>query len=94
MTVVLASRGYPASSESGTPINGVAEAGRRRDVAVFHAGTAVDGGQLVSAGGRVLAVTARGADGDAAKVAAYDAAAQIAFDGMQLRTDIGSDSQG
>ena len=94
VTVVLASRGYPASSESGTPINGVAEAGRRRDVAVFHAGTAVDGGQLVSAGGRVLAVTARGADGDAAKVAAYDAAAQIAFDGMQLRTDIGSDSQG
>jgi phosphoribosylamine--glycine ligase len=94
VTVILASRGYPASSESGTPINGVAEAGRHRDVAVFHAGTAVDGGQLVTAGGRVLAVTARGADGDAAKVAAYDAAAQIAFDGMQLRTDIGSDSQG
>ena len=92
--VVLASRGYPASSESGTSINGVAEAGRHRDVAVFHAGTAVDGGQLVTAGGRVLAVTARGADGEAAKAAAYEAAAQIAFDGMQLRTDIGSDSQG
>ena len=94
VTVVLASRGYPASSESGTAINGVAEAGRHRDVAVFHAGTAVDGGQLVTAGGRVLAVTARGADGEAAKAAAYDAAAQISFDGMQLRTDIGSDSQG
>ena len=94
VTVVLASRGYPASSESGTSINGVAEAGRHRDVAVFHAGTAIDGGQLVTAGGRVLAVTARGADGEAAKAAAYEAAAQIAFDGMQLRTDIGSDSQG
>ena len=94
VTVVLASRGYPASSESGTPISGVAEAGRQRDVAVFHAGTAIGGGQLVTAGGRVLAVTARGADGDAAKVAAYEAAAQIAFDGMQLRADIGSDSQG
>ena len=94
VTVVLASRGYPASSESGTSINGVAEAGRHRDVAVFHAGTAIDGGQLVTAGGRVLAVTARGADGEAAKAAAYEAAAQIAFDGMQLRADIGSDSQG
>jgi phosphoribosylamine--glycine ligase len=94
VTVILASRGYPASSESGTPINGVAEAGRLRDTAVFHAGTALEGGQLVTAGGRVLAVTARGADGDAAKAAAYEAASKIAFDGMQLRRDIGSDSQG
>ena len=94
VTVILASRGYPASSESGTPIMGVAEAGRLRDTAVFHAGTALEGGQLVTAGGRVLAVTARGADGDAARIAAYDAASKIAFDGMQLRSDIGSDSQG
>ena len=94
VTVILASRGYPASSESGTPIMGVAEAGRLRDAAVFHAGTALDGGQLVTAGGRVLAVTARGGDGAAAQAAAYEAASKIAFDGMQLRTDIGSDSQG
>ena len=94
VTVVLASRGYPASSESGTPINGVSEAGSQRDVAVFHAGTAIEGGRLVTAGGRVLAVTARGSDGAGAQAAAYAAAAKIAFDGMQLRRDIGSDAQG
>ena len=94
VTVVLASRGYPASSESDTPINGVSEAGSQRDVAVFHAGTAIVDGRLVTAGGRVLAVTARGADGAAAQAAAYAAAAKIAFDGMQLRRDIGSASQG
>ncbi len=94
VAVVLASRGYPASSESGTPINGVSEAGSQRDVAVFHAGTAIEDGRLVTAGGRVLAVTARGADGAAAQGAAYAAAAKIAFDGMQLRRDIGSDAQG
>ena len=94
VAVVLASRGYPASSESGTPINGVSEAGSQRDVAVFHAGTAIVDGRLVTAGGRVLAVTARGADGAAAQAAAYAAAAKIAFDGMQLRRDIGSDAQG
>jgi phosphoribosylamine--glycine ligase len=94
VAVVLASRGYPASSESGTPINGVSEAGSQRDVAVFHAGTAIMDGRLVTAGGRVLAVTARGADGAAAQAAAYAAAAKIAFDGMQLRRDIGSDAQG
>ncbi|MGI9116199.1 MAG: phosphoribosylamine--glycine ligase [Gaiellales bacterium] len=94
VTVVLASRGYPASSESGVPIGGVAEAGNQRDVAVFHAGTALADGRLVTAGGRVLAVTARGADRDAAIAAAYAAADGIAFDGMQVRRDIGSDAQG
>ena len=94
VAVVLASRGYPASSESGTPTTGVSEAGSQRDVAVFHAGTAIEDGRLVTAGGRVLAVTARGADGAAAQAAAYAAAAKIAFDGMQLRRDIGSDAQG
>lgn len=94
VTVVLASRGYPASSESGVPISGIMEAATGRDVAVFHAGTAVSGEQLVTAGGRVLAVTARGADRDAAISAAYAAADRIAFDGMQRRGDIGSDAQG
>jgi len=94
VTVVLASRGYPASSESGVPITGVPEAGTERDAVVFHAGTAVQGDQLVTAGGRVLAVTARGADRDAAIAAAYAAANRIRFDGLQRRADIGSDSQG
>ena len=94
VTVVLASRGYPASSESGVPISGVAEAGNQRDTMVFHAGTALADGRLVTAGGRVLAVTARGADRDAAIAAAYAAADGIAFDGMQVRRDIGSDAQG
>lgn len=94
VSVVLASRGYPASSEAGVPITGVPEAGTERDAIVFHAGTAVQDGRLVTAGGRVLAVTARGADRDAAIRAAYAAADRIAFDGMQLRRDIGSDAQG
>jgi phosphoribosylamine--glycine ligase len=94
VTVVLASRGYPVSSESGVPILGVPEAGAERDAIVFHAGTAVQGGALVTAGGRVLAVTARGADREAAIAAAYAAADRIRFDGLQRRADIGSDSQG
>ena len=94
VTVVLASRGYPASSESGVPILGVPEAGAERDAIVFHAGTAVQDGALVTAGGRVLAVTARGADREAAIAAAYAAADRIRFDGLQRRGDIGSDSQG
>lgn len=94
VAVVLASWGYPASSESGVPIDGVSEAGAVRDAAVFHAGTATRDGRLVTAGGRVLAVVARGADADAARAAAYDAAGRIRFDGMQRRDDIGSDSQG
>ena len=94
VTVILASGGYPASSESGVPIHGVVEAGNLRETMVFHAGTAVVESQLVTAGGRVLAVTARGADRDAAIAAAYQAADRISFDRMQLRRDIGSDSQG
>ena len=94
VTVILASGGYPASSESGVPIHGVVEAGNLRETMVFHAGTAVAESQLVTAGGRVLAVTARGADRDAAIAAAYQAADRISFDRMQLRRDIGSDSQG
>jgi len=94
VAIVLASRGYPASSESGVPISGLAETSTLRDVALFHAGTAISGGQVVTAGGRVLAVTARGADADAAQAAAYAAADRISFDGMQRRGDIGSDSRG
>jgi phosphoribosylamine---glycine ligase len=87
VTVVLASRGYPESSSKGDVITGV-EAAQRAGAEVFHAGTAERDGQLVTAGGRVLAVTALG-DGPAeARERAYDAARQIDFDGRQLRGDI------
>ena len=65
-----------------------------RDTAVFQAGTAIAHGKVVTAGGRVLAVVARGADADGARAAAYAAANKVSFDGMQRRDDIGSDSQG
>ncbi len=94
VAVVLASRGYPASSESGVPIDGLDELAAVRDAAVFHAGTAIAGGRIVTAGGRVLAVVARGADADAAIRSAYAAADRIGFDGLQRRSDIGSDSRG
>ena len=87
--VVLASRGYPDSSESGRPIIGVEEAGRLPDVGVCHAGTALQEGILVTAGGRVLTVTGRGRDFAGAIARAYDGVARIQFDGMQCRRDIG-----
>jgi phosphoribosylamine--glycine ligase len=84
--VVLASRGYPVSSSSGDAISGLdaLPAG----VEVFHAGTAERGPEIVTAGGRVLGVTALGDDRAAARAAAYAAADMIAFEGAQLRRDI------
>lgn len=87
--VVLASRGYPESSESGQPIHGIAEAQAIPGVEVFHAGTALRGGQLVTAGGRVLTVVGRGPDFSDAISRAYAGALKIRFDGMQFRRDIG-----
>jgi phosphoribosylamine--glycine ligase len=87
--VVLASRGYPASPESGRAIAGVDAAGSRTDVIVFHAGTRVDGQQLVTAGGRVLTVVGLGDDFEDAMDRAYLAVGDIQFDGMQFRRDIG-----
>jgi len=87
--VVLASRGYPDSSESGQPIDGIDAAERIPGVAVYHAGTAERGGRLVTAGGRVLTVVGRGADFTEAITRAYAGAMQIRFDGMQYRHDIG-----
>jgi phosphoribosylamine--glycine ligase len=92
VTVVLASRGYPASASKGDVITGVDEAGALPDTIVFQAGT--DGGEpgdtgpLATAGGRVLAVTALGNTLSAARSAAYTGASAIAFDGQQLRGDI------
>jgi phosphoribosylamine---glycine ligase len=90
VTVVLASGGYPGDYATGIPIDGVDDAAADPGVVVFHAGTATDEGRLVTAGGRVLAVTARGADLADARGRAYMAADRIRFDGMHRRTDIGA----
>jgi phosphoribosylamine--glycine ligase len=86
VTVVLASGGYPASSSSGDVIEGLDRV--PAGIEVTHAGTAERDGEIVTAGGRVLNVTALGDDVPAARAAAYAAADVIAFDGRQLRRDI------
>ena len=87
--VVLASGGYPGSYESGKPVAGLDAAEALDDVLVFHAGTAVRDGRIVTGGGRVLTVVGRGADYAAAIARAYEGVARISFDGMQYRKDIG-----
>jgi phosphoribosylamine--glycine ligase len=89
--VVLAAAGYPESPRRGDPITGLEriDAARHPGVAVFHAGTALEGGQVVTSGGRVLCVTALGDSVKLAQRAAYAAIAEIRFEGMQFRTDIG-----
>ena len=87
VTVVLAGSGYPERSDSGTPIEGVEDA-EAAGALVFHAGTARHGRQLVTNGGRVLAVTAAGADVAAARENAYEAVSRISFSGMHYRRDI------
>jgi phosphoribosylamine---glycine ligase len=87
--VVLASRGYPETSESGKVIEGIDAAEATPGVAVYHAGTAQRGAQVVTAGGRVLTVVGRGADFTEAIARAYTGALRITFDGMQYRRDIG-----
>jgi phosphoribosylamine--glycine ligase len=86
VTVVMASKGYPESSSSGDVITGVDEV--TGDVHVIHAGTALVDGRLVTAGGRVLAVTAVGTDVGDARRKAYDGVGRISFPGAQWRTDI------
>ena len=87
-TVIMAAGGYPGSYAKGTPIHGLAEAAHVPHSMVFHAGTALKDGQVVTAGGRVLAVTALGADLKTAVGRAYEAAAKIRFEGAHYRTDI------
>jgi phosphoribosylamine--glycine ligase len=86
VTVVLASAGYPEGSSKGDVISGLGEAAAIAEVT--HAGTAERDGQIVTAGGRVLNVTALGASPAAARDRAYDAARRISFEGMQIRNDI------
>jgi phosphoribosylamine--glycine ligase len=88
--VVLASAGYPGRATKGTVITGVDDAGSYDGVTVFHAGTARRNGDLVTAGGRVLGVTATAPDIAAAVDLAYNAVGRIRFEGMQYRRDIGA----
>lgn len=88
--VVLASRGYPATPKTGDLISGLEEAKRIPGIEVFHAGTAaIADSEFYTAGGRVLGLTATGADLPQALETAYQAASKITFDGMQYRRDIG-----
>ena len=86
--VVMASEGYPGNYERGVPIRGLDEAAKIPDVKVFHAGTAMKGGQVVTDGGRVLGVTALGSSISAAKLQAYTAVKCIRFAGGWCRKDI------
>jgi phosphoribosylamine---glycine ligase len=86
VTLVLASAGYPESSSKGDVIHGLAEAAELAEVT--HAGTAERDGEIVTAGGRVLNVTALGPTPAAARDRAYDAASRISFEGLQIRSDI------
>jgi phosphoribosylamine---glycine ligase len=86
VTLVLASAGYPESSSKGDVIAGLAEAAELAEIT--HAGTAARGDEIVTAGGRVLNVTALGPTPAAARDRAYDAAGRISFNGMQIRRDI------
>jgi phosphoribosylamine--glycine ligase len=89
--VVLASGGYPDAYETGKVIHGIEQAGLLPNVWVFHAGTRLKGGQTVTAGGRVLAVTAVDPGGELPRAIrqAYEAVGMIQFDGMHYRKDIG-----
>ncbi len=87
--VVLASEGYPGKYEKGKVITGIEEAEKIDNVVVFHAGTAIKDGKLVTNGGRVLNVTALGKDIVKARENVYKAIEKIHFDGMHYRKDIG-----
>lgn len=89
MCVVLASEGYPGPYKKGIPIKGLDSLKKEKDVVVFHAGTSLSNGEIVTAGGRVLGVTALGEDIASAKEKAYRAVEKISFKGMQYRKDIG-----
>lgn len=89
VSLTLASEGYPGSYPSGRPIKGVSQANSLPNVHVFHAGTVLKDGQLFTAGGRVLSVSARGSTLQEAVDLAYEAATYISFEGMQYRKDIG-----
>ncbi len=88
--VVAATEGYPGEYAKGALIEGLAAAEAREDVVVFHAGTRAEDGQVVTAGGRVLCVTALGQEREEARRAAYGAVDELHWDGMFTRSDIGT----
>jgi phosphoribosylamine--glycine ligase len=88
--VVMASGGYPGPFEAGKPVHGLEAAAKMDAVAVFHAGTAEQDGQIVTDGGRVLGITATGETLPEARERCYAAAGRIAFEGAHYRTDIGN----
>ena len=92
--VVMAAGGYPGAYAKGLPIEGLADAETQAGVTVFHAGTAVREGQVVTAGGRVLGVTALGADLPEAVARAYAGVDKIRFEGAQARRDIAARALG
>lgn len=87
--VVMASGGYPGPYETGMPIYGLEDAAKVPGVHVAHAGTALQGGRIVTSGGRVLTVVARGNSFEQAVDRAYYAVGRISFEGSHVRTDIG-----
>ena len=89
LTVVMASKGYPGSTEKGHVITGLDEAARLPGITIFHAGTQQRGNDIVAVGGRVLNVTALGKDVTQAQARAYDAVKRIHWEGSFCRTDIG-----
>ncbi len=88
VTLVLASKGYPDSASTGDVIGGLGQAESIDGVEVTHAGTALSGGDVVTAGGRVLNVTGLGHSPGEARDRAYEAAGLISFEGKQVRSDI------
>jgi phosphoribosylamine--glycine ligase len=88
--VVMAAAGYPGAYTAGQPIRGLERAAARAGVMVFHAGTRRDGDQVLTAGGRVLGVTATGETVAAARAQVYAAVEEIAFEGAHFRRDIGA----
>ena len=88
VTVVLASGGYPGKYETGKTISGLDDAAKVEDVHIFHAGTKRADGEVKTAGGRVLAVTALGSTLEAARVRAYEAVSRIHFENCHYRRDI------
>jgi len=87
--VVASSAGYPGSYKTGFPISGLSAAARVPGVQIFHSGSALLGNQLVTAGGRVLGVTAAAASLEEALDRVYQAMAEIEFEGIYYRRDIG-----
>jgi phosphoribosylamine--glycine ligase len=87
--IVVSSRGYPGKYQKGVVITGLEKVKTMKDIVVFHAGTSFSNKDIITSGGRVVSITATGADIKDAKIKAYDAVEKISFDGMHYRKDIG-----